>query len=133
MRTPNLVSASAAIVLATAAANAQQQDAGGLDPQSVLVEVQGRDDQVVPRFNVSIERLRGMAVHGSQGESIGEIEEVLATAGGEVAAVTIEIGGFLGVRERQIVVNLDEIRLDGLRLTIDATREHIEGLPQWGG
>ena len=116
-------------------AHAQQSQQAGqpaIDPVSVLVEVRGRDDQIVPRFNVPLERLRGMDVYGAQGEEIGEIEEVLATGDGRLAAVAIDVGGFLGVRERQVIVNLHEIELDGLRLVINATRESIEALPRWG-
>ncbi|WP_265516643.1 PRC-barrel domain-containing protein [Nitratireductor luteus] len=56
---------------------------------------------------------------------------MLATGDGAIAAVTVEVGGFLGINERDVVINLDSIRLDGLRLTLDMSREQIRSLPEW--
>lgn len=110
---------------------AQQNDAAR--DNSVLVEVAGDDRQLVPRFNVPVNELRNMDVFGANGEQIGEIEDVLATSGGEIAAVTVEVGGFLGINERDVVIYLDSIRLDGLRLTLDMSKEEIRSLPEWEG
>ena len=56
---------------------AQQQDSGGpIDSAAMLVEGRGRPQQVIPPFNVTIERLRGMEIHGARGDVIGEIGNV---------------------------------------------------------
>lgn len=118
-----------AALLAAPAAFAQQ---GGADSQAhVLVEVEDHGDRVIPRFNVSIDTLRDMYVYGAGGVEIGEIDDVLAGPDGEIAAVTVEVGGFLGIGEREAIIDVDQIILDGLRLTLDMSKEEIEALPQW--
>lgn len=52
-------------------------------------------------------------------EDIGEINDVLLTRDGEVEAVLVDIGGFLGIGERQIAVNMDAVEF----VADDATAE----------
>lgn len=112
---------------------ASAQDGSGTGTSNVLVEVTDRDNLHVSRLNISVEDLRGMTVYGANNEQIGDVEEVLATSDGRVAAVTLDVGGFLGVRERTVVISLDRIELDGLRMVLNMTKEEVESLPEWGG
>jgi len=43
-------------------------------------------------------------------EDIGEINDVIMSREGQVEAVLIDIGGFLGIGERQVAVNLDQVK-----------------------
>lgn len=43
-------------------------------------------------------------------EDIGEINDVLMGRDGQVTAVLVDIGGFLGIGERQIAVNLSDVK-----------------------
>ncbi|WP_187971988.1 PRC-barrel domain-containing protein [Aquibium microcysteis] len=95
---------------------------------AVLVEID-RDATPVPGLGISVGELEDMRIYGANGEEIGEIDDVLGDAAGQPSAVTLEVGGFLGVGEREVVINLDEIEVQGLRLTLDRTREQIEALP----
>lgn len=112
---------------------ASAQDGPGTGASNVLVEVTDRDNLHISRLNISVEDLRGMTVYGANNEQIGDVEEVLATPNGRVAAVTLDVGGFLGVRERIVVISLDQIELDGLRMVLNMTKEEVESLPEWGG
>ena len=49
--------------------------------------------------------LQGKAVYGSDGESIGEINDILVSVDGSVNAV-IGVGGFLGIGEKDFAVDL---------------------------
>src|SRR5688572_13558348 len=60
-------------------------------------------------------KLIGTRVNNDAGERIGEINEVVLSKDGRVAAVVIGVGGFLGIGEREVAV-----RFDSLRLTQDA-------------
>lgn len=119
----------AALIAAAPGAFAQQGDAE--DQSRMLVEVEEHGDRIVPRFNVSIDTLRDMYIYGAGGVEIGVIDDVLASPDGEIAAVTVEVGGFLGIGEREAIIDVDKIILDGLRLTLDMSKEEIETLPQW--
>lgn len=55
--------------------------------------------------------LEGKAVYGSEGESIGEINDVLVSQNGSVNAVVIGVGGFLGIGEKDVAVNMSALQL----------------------
>jgi len=48
--------------------------------------------------------LRGTRVYGANNENIGEINDVLLSRSGQVAAVIIGVGGFLGIGEKDVAV-----------------------------
>ena len=73
----------------------------------------------------------GKSVYGADGESIGEINDVLVSQDGSVNAVIIGVGGFLGIGEKDVLVDWSalEITRDGKTLRIAAptlTREVLD-------
>lgn len=54
-------------------------------------------------------------------EDIGEINDVVLSRDGRIDAVLVDIGGFLGIGERQIAVNMDSLRF----VADDATPEDV--------
>jgi sporulation protein YlmC with PRC-barrel domain len=48
--------------------------------------------------------LRGTRVYGANNENIGEINDVLISRSGQVAAVIIGVGGFLGIGQKDVAV-----------------------------
>jgi len=115
-----------AAALAATPAIAQQASPSA----DVLVEVD-RDETVVQGLGISVGELEDMRIFGANGEEIGEIDDVLGDAAGQPSAVTVEVGGFLGMGDREVVIGLNEIEVVGLRLTLNRTREQIEALPEW--
>lgn len=55
--------------------------------------------------------LQGKAVYGSDGANIGEINDVLVSQDGSVNAVIIGVGGFLGIGEKDVAVNMSALQL----------------------
>jgi hypothetical protein len=51
----------------------------------------------------------GTAVYGAEGEHIGEINDVLVGPGGQVEAVIIGVGGFLGIGEKDVAVSMNAL------------------------
>jgi hypothetical protein len=83
--------------------------------------------------------LEGMSVYGSDGETVGEVGDIVLTEEGEVHAVVVDVGGFLGIGEKHIAVSLDRLLTDQdsengeLRLTVDHTQEELESMEEWDG
>lgn len=75
-------------------------------------------------------------------EDIGEINDVILNRDGEVQAVLVDIGGFLGIGERQVAVDMDALDFvsdsstaenDGdFFLVLTADRATLEGAPAYG-
>jgi Uncharacterized conserved protein len=55
--------------------------------------------------------LQGKAVYDPNGESIGEINDVLVSQDGSVNAVIIGVGGFLGIGEKDVAVNTAALQI----------------------
>lgn len=84
----------------------------------------------VEPFNITVGDLDDMDVVNAQGDEIGEVEDVLME-GGEIAGVAVEVGGFLGIGDKTVVVPLDQLSLQGDDLVTNLTEEELEALPEW--
>ncbi len=72
---------------------------------------------------------------------IGEINDVIVSRDGKVDSVLVDIGGFLGMGERQVAVDMTALRFvsdgatadnaDDWFLVMNANRAAIEGAPEW--
>jgi hypothetical protein len=108
----------------------QGQHAGS----AVLREPSG--EVMVPPFNLSSTELEDMNLLSDTGEEIGEIEKVLVDENGQPAAVTAEIGGYLGVGQKIVVIGLDRLQLRGNDepdLATTYTKEELQGMQAWPG
>ena len=70
-------------------------------------------------------------VYGADGKEIGEIEDVVLNLDGTVAAVAVEVGGFLGIGEKDVLVAWSALEIttenDDIRVTAPTlTREVLE-------
>jgi sporulation protein YlmC with PRC-barrel domain len=77
------------------------------------------------------QELGDMNVVTPDGDKIGEVEEVLMNTSGKVVAVAVEVGGFLGIGDDDVIIQLDQLRLEDNRLVTTLTKEQIEALPKW--
>ena len=86
----------------------------------------------VPLQRVS--RLVGTNVVAADGRNVGEIENLLVDAHGNVRAAVIEWGGFLGMGEHRAVLPIEQVQLpatEGERARVRLTREQLEALPRY--
>jgi sporulation protein YlmC with PRC-barrel domain len=86
---------------------------------------------MVTPFNMSIDDLEEMEIYGPNGEEIGEVDEVLVDANAKPVAVAAEVGGFLGMGEKDVVIGLDQLTQDGGHLKVNLTKEQIGALPEY--
>lgn len=89
------------------------------------------DRAIVQPFNRTVDDIEDMNVYGTGGEKIGEIEEVLIDTSGNIAAVAVESGGFLGIGDEEVVVMLDQLTLEGDRFSTSLTKDQLLALPRW--
>jgi hypothetical protein len=89
------------------------------------------DDMVVQPFNRTVDDIEDLDLKNADGGEIGEVEEVLIDASGQPVAIAVEVGGFLGIGEREVVLGLDQVQLVDDDLVTSAEKATIEGLPDW--
>ncbi|SOE18655.1 PRC-barrel domain protein [Hoeflea halophila] len=86
--------------------------------------------------DLTAENLIGRTVYSSTDESIGEVGDVLLTADNKVEGFILDVGGFLGMGEKQVAVspeNLD-IRADAngdLTIFTPFTQEQLEAQKEY--
>ena len=118
----------AMVALLSVASLAQAQQASS----TVLREATG--EVMVQPFNKSSTELEDMNLLSHTGEEIGEVENVLVDENGQPVAITAEIGGFLGVGQKTVVIGFDRLQLKGEDepdLATTLTREEMQGLEAW--
>lgn len=71
-------------------------------------------------------------------DDIGEINDFVISRDGEVNAVLLGIGGFLGMGERDVAITMDDIRIvqegddvDDFFLVVNATKEELGTIPAY--
>ena len=69
-------------------------------------------------------------------EDLGEINDIVLNRDGEVEAVILGVGGFLGIGEKDVAVDMDSIKfvnekdnVDDYFLVVNTTREMLENAP----
>jgi hypothetical protein len=78
-----------------------------------------------------LRKLDDMKVVAVAGDEFGEIDEVLINASGQVVAVVVEAGGWMGMGKREVVVQLDQLRFENGRFVTSLTKEQFGALPKW--
>jgi sporulation protein YlmC with PRC-barrel domain len=81
-------------------------------------------------------KLIGTRVNNEAGERIGDINEIVLSKDGKVAAVVIGVGGFLGLGEREVAVKFESLRLtqdanNNTVAAISATKDSLKSAPEW--
>jgi sporulation protein YlmC with PRC-barrel domain len=59
----------------------------------------------------TLDQLMDTAVYGTQGEDIGEIENLVINADGKITKVIVEAGGFLDIGDTHFAVPWDEVQM----------------------
>lgn len=126
MSTSRILSAAAAVALILGATGPVRAQVAATSAFTVLED----EAVIVQPFNITAEELEDMDIVGPTGDEIGEVDEVLTNAAG-VLAVSAEVGGFLGIGEREVIVGLDQFRLIDGKLVTDLTKAQLEVLPEW--
>lgn len=91
------------------------------------------NDMAVPILNVTKKDLTGMDIYGSDGKKIGDVDKVLADSSNSVKAVTADVGGFLGIGAREVVIPIDKLSKGSEkdRLQVSMTKDEIQNLAKW--
>jgi sporulation protein YlmC with PRC-barrel domain len=81
-------------------------------------------------------KLIGTTVVNAANETVGDVNEIVLTKDGKVAAIILGVGGFLGMGEREVAINFNSVRMnrdknDNTVLTVNATKESLKDAPAW--
>ena len=90
----------------------------------------------IPAAEVRAEELVGTTVYGANDENVGEIGDIVLTTDGKPDSVIIDVGGFLGIGEKEVAVGFDKLAFmtdkDGHKYLYTAfTKEQLDAQPAY--
>lgn len=109
------------------AAGTDQTRTSAID-RSALTEVQ--------REGIRSEDFVGTTVYGANDENVGSVGDVVMSQDGQVEAVILDVGGFLGIGSKEVAVGMDNLSFLGdgegnMYLYTPFTREQLEAQPEY--
>ena len=110
-----------ALVAFASTTHAQQQSWTEIEDESLVVE----------QLGMSVDEIEGMDVYGPGGEEIAEVDDVLIGEDGSSLAVSLDVGGFLGIGDKDVAIPLESLSVSPNGLSIDLTEEELEALPEF--
>ena len=98
----------------------------GQEPQLVI-------DQANPLYNLRVNDFEDYDVYNLNGEEVGEVEELVVDPQAKKLMAVLEVGGFLGLGEKEILVDFSELQLQNDRLVLNtaASEEELENRPEY--
>ncbi len=80
--------------------------------------------------------LMGTSVQNADGDKLGDINDVVVADQGGIKAVVIGVGGFLGIGEKNVAVNYDQVEQTrdengDLKLVLNTTKDDLENAPKF--
>jgi hypothetical protein len=78
-------------------------------------------------------KLIGRNIQNAQNETIGEIKSVFIGKDGHVDSVMVGVGGFLGLGEREVRLNWNELNIsqNGEKVTVNLTKDQLKAKPEY--
>lgn len=118
--------------MATESAPAEGMAAESADSETTVPP----SDAVVPQQDSAEmlgDWLLSTSVTSPDGETIGSIKDFTITEDGQITAVILGVGGFLGIGEKDIAVDYSQldIQYDGNAIQLAMTREEADAAPEY--
>jgi len=141
-----LMATTAAVLLTTGGiASAQQSAPAARDaapaasgkmattPSAAYHEIDDAKVKVTTMNGVTVKDLNDMAIYGSDGKKIGDVDRVLADSSNQPKAVAVDAGGFLGMGTHEVIFPLDRLTKgkEANRLQTSMTKDQVEKLDKW--
>ena len=85
---------------------------------------------------ISANDLMGTTVYDTQSRNVGEVADVIVTQDGQLDAVVIDVGGFLGIGEKPVALAFDSLDIrrdenDQLAAFTSFTEEQLNNAPEY--
>jgi sporulation protein YlmC with PRC-barrel domain len=115
----------------------------GMAPEAETTEAEAPakpvEGQIVMQSENTIlaKDLIGRRVYSGADETVGDINDLIVNLDGSVEGVVIGVGGFLGMGEKKVAVEMSAITVSAepqtgnIRLVLSSTREDLEAAPEF--
>ncbi len=110
-------------------------EAQSSDPPEQSLIVTGEEGEVDLAV-LPPEALIGARVYDHNDKAVGEVSSILLDAGGNPARIVVDIGGFLGMAEKPVALDLGQLSVERgtnveYSVYLEMTEEELEALPTY--
>jgi len=87
----------------------------------------------VPANGSHASQLIGADVQTVNNEGIGDVSDLIIGSNGQVMAIVVSVGGFLGMGEKDVAIGWNHVKrtgmADDMELRVDVTRDELKAAP----
>jgi ribosomal 30S subunit maturation factor RimM len=101
-------------------------------PKSATPSATSADMTSTDAFRAS--KLIGTNVKNNDGDTIGEVDDLIISNGNQMLQAVLSVGGFLGIGERHVAVPFKELKMaraNNPEVFYQATKAELEGTPKF--
>lgn len=99
----------------------------------------GQQSQMTPvtdQSQLTADKLMGTTVYGPNDQTVGEIGDIALSKDGKVDAIIVDVGGFLGIGEKEVAVAMDNLQFmqdanGSLYLYTQFTEDQLKSQPEY--
>ena len=108
----------------------QQQGQTKVLTGSYLREVD-KDEPLLGPGNMTVRQMEDAHVVDAHGKRVGDVEEVIANNRGQIVGLTAEVGGFLGMGDKEVLIPLEHLTVQNGQFRTTLTVDQLKALPRW--
>lgn len=90
-----------------------------------------------PTGGIQASDLMGANVRSTGDDDLGSVSDLIIDQNGQVVAIIVGVGGFLGIGERDVAIGWDDVTRSGaaddLDLRVNVTRDSLRDAPEFEG
>jgi sporulation protein YlmC with PRC-barrel domain len=90
-----------------------------------------RAEEVIQSDQIRASKMIGSAVYDIQNRKMGKVRDLVLDRSGQIAAVVVDVGSFLGMGGKNVAVKPSDIKTDHNRLTLDVTKEQLQQMANY--
>lgn len=82
---------------------------------------------------ISAKQMKDAKIVNPGGDTIGSVDKVLVDKNNQIAAITTNVGGFIGIGGKEVVIPVKDLKYDAAdkKFTSSLTKDEVKGLPEW--
>lgn len=131
-----LTACAAVIATTTAASGATLSSVASAAPTYPVILASSHGATAVKadvKTDIEAQTLIDQSVENFQDETVGDIESVIIGPSGNIRAVVIGVGGFLGMGERLVALDWRDLEIsdNGEKVRVNATAEQLKAMPAY--
>ena len=86
---------------------------------------------IIQSDEIRASKMMGSTVYDLENRNIGSVKDLVLNKDGQVDAVVLDVGSFLGMGGKYVAIPISDIKTDNNRLTLDRTQETLQAMASY--